>query len=111
MRMKEGVDVANIQPQIVLALITANNLYRDEGVELVFTSGRDGKHSLTSLHYSGNAVDLRTRDLKAKDTFLPSLIRDRLAERLGLDYDVIFEQDPDDPDNDHIHLEYQPRRR
>lgn len=87
-----------------MALITANNLYRDEGVELVYTSGRDGKHSLTSLHYSGNAVDLRISDLAQKDPSLPSLIRDRLAERLGLDYDVILEPT-------HIHLEYQPRRR
>jgi hypothetical protein len=102
--MKKGVDVANIQPQIVLALITANNLYRDEGVELVYTSGRDGEHSLTSLHYSGNAVDLRSRDLKAKNRLLPALIRDRLADRLGVDYDVVLEKN-------HIHLEYQPRRR
>ncbi len=104
MRAKEGVDISNIQPQIVLALTTANNLYRDEGVELVYTSGRDGKHSITSLHYSGNAVDLRISDLAQKDSFLPSLVRDRLAERLGLDYDVLLE-------STHIHVEYQPRRR
>lgn len=104
MRLKTGVDISNIQPQIVFALIPADALYRDEGIECVITSGRDGKHSLTSLHYSGNAVDLRTRDLKVKDSFLPSLIRDRLADRLGVDYDVILEKT-------HIHLEYQPRRR
>lgn len=104
MRAKEGTDISNIQPQVVMALISANNLYRDEGVELVYTSGRDGKHSLTSLHYSGNAVDLRISDLAEKDSFLPSLVCDRLADRLGLDYDVLLEKT-------HIHLEYQPRRR
>ena len=65
----------------------------------IITSGRDGKHMKNSKHYTGEAIDLRTRDLtRGKATRLLKALRDKLGNK----YDVILE-------TDHIHLEYDPR--
>jgi uncharacterized protein YcbK (DUF882 family) len=51
-----------------------------------------------SLHYSGNAIDLRTNDItkvKAEE------FTKKLKEKLGSGYDAVLE-------GDHIHLEYDP---
>jgi hypothetical protein len=96
---KPGVDVAGIRPEIMLALLVAQGAYAP--YDVIVTSVRDGKHSLTSLHYAGQAVDLRTRHVPDDQH---QAIRDRLGDALTIDYDVLLEAD-------HIHVEYQPRRR
>jgi hypothetical protein len=66
--------------------------------DAVITFGTNGRHSTNSLHYSGNAIDLRTRDLSSSQT---SDVTQQLRDSLGDSYDVINE-------GDHIHLEYDP---
>jgi hypothetical protein len=103
MRIKDSsVSIHGLRPEMLFALQVANGVYQQYGRELVITSGteQDTRHGVTSLHYSGCAVDLRTREL----TVSSDVIRDQIANRLGVDFDVI-----DEPD--HIHLEYQPKRR
>lgn len=101
MRLKHSVKVRGMSVEILLAFVIANSVYGKHGVECVETSGDDSVHSNTSLHYAGNAIDLRTRDLPphSKQT-----VRDEIKDRLTVDYDVVLE-------SDHIHIEYQPRRR
>ncbi|MBI4379503.1 MAG: hypothetical protein HY578_10450, partial [Nitrospinae bacterium] len=53
-------------------------------------------HGANSLHYSGNAIDLRIRDLSPSQ--IPQIVNG-LRNALGSDYDVILE-------GDHIHIEY-----
>ena len=101
MKLKKGVSLRNIRPQINVALAIANDVYADRGYELVVTSVNDGKHSTTSLHYDGAAADLRTRHLG--DQTIAIGIVENLREQLGPDFDVILE-------SDHIHLEWQPKR-
>lgn len=70
-----------------------------ENYIMTITSAKDGKHMSNSKHYSGNAIDIRTRDMKE--------INDTAREikfELGEDYDVIVEKD-------HIHIEYDPNER
>lgn len=98
MRLKEGVRAAGMRPEIALAASIADAVYRSHGYDLVITSLLDGKHSATSLHYSGAAMDLRTRHLKAGDA--DAIVTD-LSDALGQDYDVVLE-------SDHIHVEFQP---
>lgn len=99
--LKPGVKLAGLQPQILLAAVVASEVYSEHGVQLcVITSANDGNHSHTSLHYSGNAIDLRTRNLPPGAA--PEIAK-IIKERLGRDFDVLFE-------GDHIHIEYQPRR-
>lgn len=101
MRLKKGVSARGLTPQIALALMVADEVYREEGVECVITSLNDGKHSRTSLHYCGQGADLRTRNLPNQAA--KERVQFKIAERLGSDdYDVILE-------SDHIHVEWQPK--
>lgn len=65
------------------------------------TSARDSKHSQLSDHYSGCAIDLRTRDL------LPATRQryaDELQEELGSDFWVKYESTPRPVG--HVHISY-----
>ena len=96
MHIKKGVRLHGIMPEIVLALVIADKVYTDLGHDLVVTSVTDGKHMRASIHYIGGAVDLR---LPGDDGIAA---RNRIALRLGADYDVILE-------HNHIHIEWQPK--
>jgi hypothetical protein len=101
MKLKSGVRVQGIRPELILAIVIADGVWRDDaGAEMVVTSVTDGRHSRGSLHYTGAAFDIRTRDL-VPDT-VPDLA-ERLRKALGEDYDVVLEAT-------HIHVEYQPKR-
>ena len=97
-----SIKIHGIAPELLFGLIVADQVYTEIGVDLVVTSLNDGRHSSTSLHYSGAAADLRTRNIPAGID--PKDVAADIKERLGIDFDVICE-------SDHIHLEYQPRRR
>lgn len=102
MILKKGVNVQGIRPELIIAIIVCNDVYIENDKELVITSVNDGKHSNTSLHYSGCAIDLRTHYFENEAEVVE--VADQIKDRLGIDYDVIVE-------DDHIHLEYQPRRK
>lgn len=95
----DEVSFQNLQPQMVLAVIMAQEVYREYDTDMVITSANDSVHSRTSLHFSGNAVDLRIWNLPDGTA---NEVRDKLQEKLTKDFDVILE-------SDHIHLEYQPK--
>ena len=94
--MKPGVRLHGIMPEIVVAILIADQVYAQLGHELVITSVLDGKHMRASIHYIGGAVDL---GLPGKDGVTA---RSQIAHRLGPDYDVILE-------SNHIHIEWQPK--
>lgn len=98
----DSISMAGLQPQIVLALMVAKSVYDLYETPLVITSLNDAHHSYTSLHYSGNAVDIRTYNLPVG--LDPHQVAGKIDDALGQDFDVLFEKD-------HIHIEYQPRRR
>lgn len=103
MRIKDdSVEVAGIRPELMFGLYVADEVYRSVGVDMVVTSITDGRHSLTSLHYAGQAADIRIRNLPPNTS--PATIAKEIKSRLNIDFDVVVEPD-------HIHLEYQPRRR
>jgi len=99
LRFKKGVNFQGISPELILGLFVANEVYALYGVNMTVTSLLDSKHSRTSLHYSGNGADLRTRDLKAKAD--ADKIAKEIKLRLGIHFDVIVE-------STHMHMEYQP---
>jgi multidrug efflux pump subunit AcrB len=76
----------------------SNNKYN----EAVVTYGIEGEHGKNSLHYEGNAVDLRTWGLSMAEI---NQIVNELRRRLGEDYDVIYESKKEP----HIHIEYDPK--
>ncbi len=99
MKIKPGVRILGIRPEILLALMIAESLFNKENVELVITAAIDGKHSRASLHYTGAAVDLRIRHLPLGGA---EKIYGDLISALGSDYDVVLEKS-------HIHVEFQPK--
>lgn len=86
--------------QVVIAMKEAdflsNKLTRQEAV---VTSVLDGVHSKNSLHYSGNAFDLRVWIYTPEQI---AQLAGELKKSLGKNYDVVFE-------GDHIHVEYDPK--
>lgn len=106
MRLKAGVRLTDMTPQILLAMLVTEQVYEEYGFEVVITSINDGTHSVNSLHYLGRAVDVRVRDPHGSWS-MPGDIRvkvvDEITRRLGdNNYDIILE-------SDHIHEEYDPK--
>lgn len=100
MRFKEGIKLAGLRAEIVIALTIAADVFRDvASAELIVTEVTGGKHGRGSLHYVGQAADLRSRNLTKTQQNNVVL---ELRERLGENYDVILEKT-------HIHLEFQPK--
>jgi hypothetical protein len=96
---KPGVILKGIdRPVMTKALIAALEALEGAGKRLVVTSGLDGRHMKNSLHYQGRALDIRTRHIPPGER---RPVRDRIAEALGDDYDVVLEKT-------HIHIEYDP---
>lgn len=99
MKIKTGVRLTGLQPQMVLAAIIVDGVYQRYGQELVITSGVEGSHSETSRHYAGLAIDCRTRYFDPDD--IPT-IKAALEEALGDDYLVLFE-------GNHFHIGFKPK--
>jgi len=95
--IKNGVDLRGLTPQMAIAYTIACKVYGQYAC--VITSGSDGKHGPNSLHYSGQALDLRTNNLPPQAV---QSIVDRLKEALGAQFDVVLE-------SDHIHIEFDPK--
>lgn len=95
--IKNGVDLRGLTPQMAIAYTIACRCYGQ--YDCVITSASDGKHGPNSLHYNGQALDLRTRHINGQGL---QLVVDKLKEALGSQFDVVLE-------SDHIHLEYDPK--
>ena len=98
--IKPGVRVFGLRPEIVIALQVADGAFKDIGLDCTVTCGIEGRHAVASLHYSGCAVDIRTRDVPT-DKLGP--LRKTIADRLGPDFDVVQEAT-------HFHIELQPKQ-
>lgn len=96
MKIKDGVSIRGLQPQMVLAAVIAEPILNKYDQECVITSGTDGTHSKGSRHYVGLAIDVRTWTLSNKQ----QCVKD-LQDALSGEFDVVLE-------SDHIHIEYDP---
>ena len=103
MKLKTGVKLKDLSPQMVLGANIIDRVYMEHSHNPTVTSCNDGKHSETSLHYSGNALDWRTKDFYGDKQALVYAIKDAL----GSNFDVVLEALG--TDNEHIHTEYQPK--
>lgn len=99
MTLKDGVRIIGVKPEIVLAMMVADGVYKSLGYELTITSVVEGKHSRGSIHYQGMAFDCRISNLSPA---APIMVRDAIKKALGYDFDVVLE-------SDHIHCEWQPK--
>lgn len=97
--IKPGVRVRGISNEILLAIMVAQSVFENFKEDMTITSITDGDHKPGSLHHTGEAVDLRSRDIEG-GVLLQLVAQMRL--HLGGSYDVVLEKD-------HIHVEYDPK--
>ena len=104
-RLKPGVRLLGIRPELVLAHTVVASVYAHHGRDCVVTVGIDGRHSLGSEHYVGAALDYRLNDIDPVE--LRSRITDDARKALGADFDVLHES----PGtlNEHLHVEWDPK--
>jgi hypothetical protein len=106
---KPGVRFATITPTLLHMLATVERLSRTlfglpaEG--LVITSGSDSTHMTGSKHYTGEALDLRSKTLGA---LKPTVVATLRAE-LGTQFTVLLEHEG--TPNEHVHIQVKKGRR
>jgi hypothetical protein len=105
MRFKGGVRLAHLSPQMALAAVVVWDAFSRFRVDCVVTSANDSKHGPNSKHYIGDALDFRTKydALNGREQEL----RDEVKAALGDDFDVVMEAVG--TENEHLHVEYDPR--
>lgn len=102
-KIKDGVDLSNIQPPIASKLFVIANVFERNGFECVITSARRAPVGSKSFHHFGLAVDCRANHIPSRNNRLKILAD--LIHALGSDYDVILHGDGA---NIHFHIEYDP---
>jgi hypothetical protein len=103
MRLKKGVRIGTLAPQMVLGCMIVDSVYKRllPGYDTTITAIADGRHGPRTLHGKA-AVDWRTKDFNGDKYKL----RNEIKAALGADFDVVLE-DLYGP-NEHIHTEYDP---
>lgn len=101
MKLKSGVKVLGLSNPILIAIMVAKEVYEKFGVEFVITSGTDSVHGWSSEHYKGDAIDVRTRNIRSEQQ--KSLIAAQIKDCLTDDYDIVLE-------SNHLHIEYDPKQ-
>lgn len=90
--------ITGVRSEAVWGFFVCCMVFDGEGVAKKFRSGRDGKHSSKSLHYSGSAFDFPVDlDPDKRERLVQSL-----RNALTVEFDVVDEID-------HIHVEFQPK--
>lgn len=94
------IELAPLCPQLSgIGLSVMNELMGNYDKDCVITCGAEGKHSRTSLHPVGRALDIRSRELSSLQQ---QQVKRGFDSALGEDFDIVIEKD-------HFHIEYQPK--
>lgn len=102
--IKQGVSLKGLQPQMAVAYAIVQDIYRQFGYGATITSGNDGVHMAGSCHYTGDALDFRTKHLERTDF---RVMMDEIKAALGQEFDVVIEGEG--TENAHLHIEWQLR--
>lgn len=94
--IKSTADLRGMQPELVPAIIVANEVYGSAGYDCVITSVCDGEHTKGTLHKHGFGVDIRTKHVPVEKQ---AALAKEIATRLSTQYDVLLEAD-------HLHIEF-----
>ena len=100
MQIKEGVSLLGISPQIAFAIPVIQGCTNAQEVELVVTCATDSRHKRGSKHYTGHAIDIRTRDMK--NDLRKQQCAEEIRDCLGSEFDVVLH-------STHIHIEWDPK--
>ena len=102
MKLKDNsVKIDNLDERLKSKLENIESIckyYNGMNYVMTITSGNE-KHMSNSLHYENKAIDIRIRDMK-----YPELTAKLIKLTYDKELDVVVEKD-------HIHIEYQPKKR
>lgn len=107
MTFKTGTTILRLSPQIVLALIQIEPIFKRFGHELVVTSIYRPD---ALLHGTGMAFDCRVREIPI--SLWSEIAQEAQLLLRPLGFDVILENPTNDPKStidSHIHVEYDPK--
>ena|SRR3990167_4443255 len=96
---------SGVQPRLLTLAAAIANVARDLPWDVVVTAGTDGKHMKGSKHYTGEALDVRSKNFpskRAKQEFVAAVLL-----RLGPGYEMFLESEG--KVQEHFHVEYDPR--
>lgn len=110
-RLKQGVLLTNVCPQMILVIQVVNEIYKSHGIhETWITSCDDSQHGPTTLHGKGRALDFRIHNV-------PEPLRAPIVSKLkaclndktngGKEFEVYWESPG--TENEHLHVEYDPK--
>jgi len=100
--IKQGVRLHGVVPQMFWAASVVENLWKENDYPFCITSGIEGKHSHSSDHWKGMAMDFRTwADLTGKQLsrVVKDSLRVELQRLLGDEYYILVE-------GNHLHVSY-----
>lgn len=107
--IKPGTNVRSLDVHMVPAIAAVASETRSLSLTApTLTSAQDRVHTDGSLHPDGKALDFRGRNITITEG---RALAGRVSQRLGPDYDVQFETFRKNPDNNHLHAEYDPKPR
>jgi hypothetical protein len=92
-----------VRPRSLMIAAGVINAANELGItaDIVITAGNDGQHMVGSKHYTGDALDVRTKHLSIVEK---ESLREMVRHRLGSNYDVILESVG--AENEHLHVEF-----
>lgn len=103
MKLKLGVKLTDLTPQMMLGALIVNDVFWKHSTECIITSANDSTHSATSWHYKGRALDFRVHNYAGDKVALAAEIK----ADLGPNFDVVLEALG--TGNEHLHVEYDPK--
>ncbi len=100
-----GVRIGRLDAAMEAVIRTVAEVARTQKLPRpVITSGNDSRHGRNSHHYHDRALDFRGNNITVAQG---QALRDGVRQRLGKDYDVLFETFSN-VSNNHLHVEYDP---
>jgi hypothetical protein len=103
--LKPNVRIFGLRPELIVALLVVQLAFSELGYDCIITTALDGVHSVGSEHYNGLALDFRTKHVPGSVIYG---LRQRIADSLGADFDVLYEGAGSD--NAHLHVEFDPKQ-
>lgn len=103
----KGINTDEVKPAVWYALGVASEILDKEAdVDAIVTSMNDGVHKIGSRHYSGEAVDLRSKHIS--NSVVKERVYNALFKALAKEgFDVLLEGKGST--NEHFHIEYDPK--
>ena len=110
-RLESRGSISGLRHEITSKLTIVQETFQQfagKNYQVEITAGQEwnAKHGMFSLHHTGFAVDIRTKDLPGGGYGpMAQLIRDTLKNKLGSQYYVLLHKPPDAP---HLHIQFRP---